>query len=359
MALWRWQHPGNPDEIVTHRCFAPVGFDLLPGWQDDDHAEALRAFLNFRGQDPCLNRLLDIAAAWTGPARSFFETWFRPYRIGHEPGGLLTGYFEPELAASLHTAPGYPFPVYRLPDDLELMAEPQAGLPAGAQLTAHRRIGDRLEPYFTRAEIEAGALAGRGLEIAWVRDAVELYIMHVQGSGVLVCKEGRIRVTFAGKNGHAYTSIGKRLIETGHLDAAAASLDKVVAWLRANPAEGKALMHENKSYIFFEFLTGEDAVRGPRGSFGASLVPGRSMAVDPRIHRPGLPIWVDAPGLDAGGFRFPRLMLAHDTGSAIRGAERGDVFFGTGADAGQAAGSLKHPCRFFALLPAYDDRNGG
>ncbi len=359
MALWRWQHPVGSDEIVAPQCFTPVSFDLLPGWPDDDHAEALRAFLNFRGQDAHLNRLLDIAAAWTGPARSFFETCFRPYSIGNDPGGLLTGYFEPELAASLHPAPDYPFPIYRLPDDLELMAEREAALPPGAQLTACRRLGDRLEPYFTRAEIEAGALAGRGLEIAWVRDAVELYIMHVQGSGVLVCKEGRIRVTFAGKNGHAYTSIGKRLIEAGHLDAAAASLDTVVAWLRANPAAAKALMNENKSYIFFEFLSGDDAERGPRGSFGASLVPGRSMAVDPLIHRPGLPIWVDAPGLDTGGFPFPRLMLAHDTGSAIRGAERGDVFFGTGADAGQAAGSLKHPCRFFALLPADDDRNGG
>lgn len=358
MALWRWQHPPGDDGVLKSESLTPVSFSDLPAWDNDDHEEALRAFRNFSGPHVRLEALLNRAANWNGSARSFFETAFRPYRIGSGEAGLLTGYFEPELEASLQPSPDHPHPVYARPDDLELAAHSAKGDPALDRLTAHRRIAGRLEPYFTRAEIEDGALAGRGLEIAWVRDAVELYIMHVQGSGVLLCREGRIRIAFAGKNGHPYTSIGKRLIETGQLEAEAASLDKVAAWLRANPAPAKALMRENESYIFFEPLSGDAAARGPRGSFGASLVPGRSLAVDPRFHGPGLPVWVDAPGLVTGGYAFPRLMLAHDTGSAIRGAQRGDVFFGTGADAGRAAGSVKHPCRFFALLPANDEAIG-
>jgi membrane-bound lytic murein transglycosylase A len=161
-----------------------------------------------------------------------------------------------------------------------------------------------------------------------------------------------MRVGFAGKNGHPYSSIGRLLVERGELAPAKASLEAVLGWMRADARRAQALMWENKSYIFFRVLDRAEAAIGPHGALGAPLTPGRSLAVDPRYHRLGLPVWVSAPALRTGdGAPFNRLMIAQDTGSAIRGPVRGDIFCGTGAEAGRIAGGTKYPCDFCILIP--------
>ena len=177
--------------------------------------------------------------------------------------------------------------------------------------------------------------------------------MQIQGSGLIRLPDGKgLRIGFAGKNGHPYTSIGKILIERGILQAAGASLQTVLDWMRADPERGRKLMWENKSYPFFQVLEKTEHGEGPHGALGLPLTPGRSLAVDPRYHQLGLPIWISAPELkDGKGHRVERLMIAQDTGSAIRGPVRGDIFWGSGAKAGRVAGETKHPCDFYVLIP--------
>ena len=209
-------------------------------------------------------------------------------------------------------------------------------------------------PYYTRAEIDGGALAGRGLELLYLDDPVELFYMQVQGSGRVRLPDGSaIRLTYAGKNGHPYTSIGKLLVERGEIAKGDMNMEAVKAWLHADPARGRALMEENRSYVFFREL-GRRGQRGPLGAEGVPLTPGRSLAVDAAYHKLGLPVFVAAPDLaDEAGRPFQRLMIAQDVGSAIRGPERGDIFFGTGEAAGAIAGGAAHPARFFILLPKH------
>ncbi len=332
----------------------PVDFQDIDGWTDDNHAKALNALKKSASIQASGDRPFKFvqAALECDPkcARAFFERYFSAYSVAPPQNvGLLTGYFEPELQAADAPSPHYPQPVYSRPNDLVLAGPKDAISKQQPPLTAGRRIDGELQPYFTRREIDAGALNGQNLEIAFAADPIDLFIMHVQGGGVLQFPHGSRRVTFAGKNGHSYTSIAKRLIERGELNAGNASLDTLLQWLRADLGRAQALMSENASYIFFEMLpNGADA---PTGSLGASLTTGRSLAIDPGFHTPGLPIWVSAPDLTFDGEAFARLMVAQDTGSAIRGAARGDVFCGTGAAAGRIAGSIKHNCTFFVLTP--------
>ena len=279
-------------------------------------------------------------------ARQFFEENFAPFRILTEPG-LLTSYFQPVLKGSRRPSPAFPIPVYRRPADLKPLPPGHALTADG--LTAARDAQGRFEPYFTRAEIDAGALAGRGLEILYLADAIEAFIMHVQGSGLVELDDGTVaRLTFDGKNGHPYTSVARCLIERGHLAAEDAHLEGMVSWLRAHPNPA-ALLQENKSYIFFKEMDSAEA--GPKGSLGAQLYRGRSLAADPLYHTLGIPIWVSAPELGFDGLPFRRLVVAQDTGSAIKGAQRGDIFAGTGSDAGRVAGRVRHKCEFIVLQP--------
>ena len=268
-------------------------------------------------------------------------------------GALVTGYFEPDVAGALKPDDQYGVPVYALPDDLVILDGRTGRGDMQQDLTAARGTPHGLVPYYTRQEIEQGALSGRGLEIAWLADAYDAYVMQVQGSGLIRLPDGAsLRLGFSGKNGHPYTSIGKVLIERGALSAESATLDKVLEWLRAHPEEGRAVMWENRSYPFFRNTGEDEAADGPLGSMGAPLTQGRSLAVDPRYHQLGLPIWVSAPELIDGEKRpFQRLMIAQDSGSAIRGPVRGDIFWGGGNDAGRIAGATKHICDFIVLIP--------
>ncbi len=346
--LWRWQ---RAEARVAKPPIEAVAFADIPGWVEDDHCAPLACYL--RSVDLSTTKLPkpaeDSVAALLADrtkARQFFEQNFVPFRILAEPG-LLTSYFQPVLKGSRTASPAFSIPVYRRPTDLKPLPLGHA-LTAGG-LTAARDAHGRFEPYFTRAEIEARALAGRGLEILYLADAIEAFIMHVQGSGHVDLDDGtEARLTFDGKNGHPYTSVARYLIERGHLSAENADLEGMIAFLRAHPDSG-ALLRENRSYIFFKEM--DPAERGPKGSLGAQLSPGRSLAADPLYHTLGIPIWVSAPELDFDGRPLRRLLVAQDTGSAIKGAQRGDIFAGTGAEAEHVAGRIRHICEFIVLQP--------
>jgi len=216
-----------------------------------------------------------------------------------------------------------------------------------------RRKGDELVPYYTRAEIDEGALSGKGLELLYLDDAIELFFMQIQGSGRVRFPDGSwTRLGYAAKNGHSYTSIGRLLAERGEKPPGGLTMEGLKYWLRADAARGRALMHENKSYVFFHELPEAEAGDGPIGAQGVALTPGRSLAVDAAYHKLGTPVFVtapEAPTLDGKPFR--RLMIAQDVGSAIRGKERGDIYWGSGPEAGAIAGVTKTQARFYVLLP--------
>lgn len=349
--------------------YEAVVFSDLPGWAEDDQSGALAAFLASCGvlkdkgrtsrkgriRDH-LARLCPLARQVKGDpaaARRFFEKHFTPHRMIWEAAGFLTGYYEPELEGALERSAGYDVPLLRRPDDLIDTVERALHASANEQFAAGRREGGQIVPYYTRAEIESGALDGRGLEIAYLKSPIDAFLLHVQGSGRIRLLDGRIvRVGYAGKNGYPYTSIGGVLVSRGVAPAEEMTLDRLRAWLAEDAARGRALMQENRSYIFFRKLPEGDDAAGPIGAQGVALTQGRSLAVDASYHPMGLPIYVASDQIKHhGGDGFRRLMVAQDVGSAIRGPERGDIFWGTGKGAERDAGLTRHAGRFFVLLP--------
>ncbi|MEQ1612626.1 MAG: MltA domain-containing protein [Hyphomicrobiaceae bacterium] len=356
--------------------FVPIGFAELPGWLQDDHAAAMSAFLqscpiiiaatkagNKGGATPTSPAMLMVcseamrlgAQGVTAPlARAFFEGYFTPHRVEHGGSpGLLTGYYEPVIDGSRTPTAAFPTPVHRRPADLVNLVDESMRGAKSANLTHGRKTEGGVAPYATRAEIEHGALKGRGLEMLYLASPVDKFFMQVQGSGRIKLRDGTmVRVSYDGKNGHPYTSIGKHLIDSGKFAADKMSLQALGDWLKADLGRGRQVMELNKSYVFFRELKGEEA-KGALGVLHIPLTPGRSLAVDAGFHAIGLPIYVSAPTLKhatwIGG--FSRLMVAQDVGSAIKGAERGDIYFGTGDAAGKLAGNTKHPGNLIVLLP--------
>lgn len=350
-----------------------IGYADIPGWADDDHAAAFSAFVRSAGilldlartrrlaTSPALLSVCRAALAdpqATTGARSFFETHFIPHRLldetAHAPG-FLTGYYEPVIAGSRIRTLDFTAPIYRRPPDLvNLFDESERGT-AGDRLTHARVVDGKPIPYATRTEIEAGALAGQGLELVWVADAVESFFVQVQGSACIVLADGeKIRITYDGKNGHPYTSVGRALVDAGIIPAADMSLQTLKDWLRADPQRGRDWMRRNASFAFFRELGGEESTSA-HGVHAIPLTEGRSLAVDVGFHAIGTPVWVASPTLHhadpRGSAGFRRLMIAQDAGSAIRGRERGDIYFGSGEHAGSLAGITKHPGSFVVLLP--------
>lgn len=347
-----------------------VPFAALPGWERDDHGAAFSAFLDtcaplldgraaLRDALPPGEALLKAchAARATPPAqaRAFFEAHFLPFDIVPASGaGFLTAYYEPELEASLEKNPAFPVPVLGRPADLVTIpqGETRPGIEPGFQ--AARQTDRGLEPYPTRAQIWAGALDGKGLEIVWLKDHAELFITQVQGSARLKLPGGKSsRLVYAGRNGHPYTSIGRKIVERGEMTLEEMTLAKLMAYLRADAARGRALMEQNASYVFFARDDTLDPAKGPIGGAGVPLTPGRSLAIDRTLWPYGLPIYIDVNPLTPAGprARIERLMVAQDTGSAILGPARADFFMGSGAEAGERAGLLRDPLRFIVLLP--------
>ncbi len=348
-----------------------VAFSDIAGWDEDAHDAAFAAFkagaraiavtppkTRGLGIDGAALQHAALAALALDPrsrreARAFFESRFTPHLV--EANGFVTGYYEPEIEASLVRTERFQVPLYRRPRDLVDVSE--ANRPAGwdPEIRFGRATGEGVVPYCDRAAIEEGALAGRGLELAWLEDAVDAFFVHVQGSARLrLPNSATLRVGFAAKSGHAYTSVGRLAVERGLLTREAADKDGLEAWLKANREAGRALMRENRSFIFFRD-TGQGETEGPLGAAGVPLAAGRSLAVDRTLHTFHTPVWVAAPelsdreGPDAG---FRRLMIAHDTGSAIVGPARGDIFVGSGAAAGSSAGRIRHAATMIALVPA-------
>jgi peptidoglycan lytic transglycosylase A len=343
-------------EPITFRA---VEFAEIAGWAADEHELAFAALLkscrkSTSATPACAAALALGDSANRQSARTFFEAHYSPHAVErYSSTGFVTGYYEPEVRGSRERTGAFQVPVYRRPDDLVPLVPDTYRARFNEQLTAMRRDGNEFVPYYTREEIEAGALEGHDLELLYFDDPVELFFMQVQGSGLVRLSDGTVtRLSYAGKNGYPYTSIGKLLVERGEIALDAASMDALKAWLRADPERARRLMNENRSYIFFRELWAHEMEAGPIGAEGVALTPGRSLAVDASYHALGTPIFVAAPTLaDAEGRPFERLMIAQDVGSAIRGPERGDIFFGSGETAGALAGSARQDAKFFVLLP--------
>lgn len=346
----------------------PLTFAALDGWQDDDHAEAFGAFMKscgaiqhgtkaMRAARPVYGALFKVCerAKAAGSlnrdqARAFFEENFRPVRVAplNETGqGFYTGYYETEVHGSLVRTDEFSVPIYRKPDNL-LMPKNGRGKPA--------RIagGKKLVPYHDRTEIEQGALAGKGLEICWVKDPVDAFFAQIQGSTRVKLNDGKLmRLNYHAHNGLPYTPVGRNLIDRGIISKEEMSMDRIRAWMQANPEEGRELRRKNRSFVFFRethLAADEECI----GAQGVPLTALRSVAVDRKIHVYGTPIWVDADlpiESEVPDTKFRRLMVAQDTGSAIIGPARADIYFGSGEAIGSVAGRIKQFGQFVMLAP--------
>lgn len=342
----------------------------LSDWPNDNHAEALQVFsrsaavmqAHFERQDrkpryagewADWHRVCEMATSASN-GRSFFEDEFVPFRVidAVRPQGLFTGYYEPLADGSLTPGDGYEVPMYGKPADLEafgLEVEKDHGFRYG------RRKQGKPVPYFTRREIEEGALKGRGLELVWLKNWVDAFFIHIQGSGRVALPDGgTIRLAYAAKSGRPYTGIGRVLVDRGELREADMSMQSLRRWMTENPAAGRELMWENKSFVFFRRVVVEDPNLGAPAAGGVNLTPLRSLAVDRTIWPFGLPVWLSlmAPsGPNASLEPFRRLMIAQDTGSAIKGHARGDVYWGWGEKAALTAGHMASPGEMIVLLP--------
>ncbi|TPW27257.1 murein transglycosylase A [Pararhizobium mangrovi] len=347
----------------------PVAFEALAGWAEEDPRRAIAALArsaeyvshvkHYRTGELGIT-VADLAAAFddavrfegnAAGARAFFEHHFRPCRI--DAPGFVTGYYEPDLAVSGTPDDTYRYPIHRRPPDLVALAQSERPLDM-VEMAFGRRGAAGIEPYYDRAAIETGALDGQDLEIAYAADRVDLFFAHIQGAARLVYPDGRTRrITYAAKTGHPFTAIGRLLVERGLLKGETVTMRRIRDWLAGHPEDAVALMRENRSYIFFREADVADPALGPIAAAKVALEPGRSLAVDRTTHTFGTPIHVDAPELghldDGKGFR--RLMVAQDTGSAIVGPARGDIFVGSGAQAGEWAGAVRHAATFHVLVP--------
>ncbi|NBN80138.1 transglycosylase [Microvirga tunisiensis] len=359
------------DELTSR--LAAIAFSDIPGWTRDDHAAALAAFrrlcdLRDDAQPGApatgalqatllaeLKRICDRAPApgsSAATARAFFEDAFVPARIAAE--GFVTGYYEPEVAGSRTRTAPHATPLYRAPEGLTLVTDRNrpAGWPDGVTHGVLRQ--GRLQVLPDRPAIMTGALAGQDLELIWLKSPVDAFFVHVQGSARVRLDDGSVlRVGYAGKTGHPYTAIGRVLVQAGEGTPEDFTMTGLRAWLARNPDRMDWLFAHNRSFIFFRILEDIDPSEGPIGAAGVPLVAGRSIAMDRTLHTYGMPVFVDADlaGSGLADPRWQRLMIADDTGTAIRGPARGDLFIGSGEAAGAIAGAVRHPADMVLLWP--------
>ncbi|WP_127520652.1 murein transglycosylase A [Mesorhizobium sp. Z1-4] len=352
--------------------FVAESFDILPGWAADDHVAAFAAFRRCAHRElekPYRSGTLGVPAdafseAFAGArnagdldaetARTFFEHHFRPFLVKPEGGtGFVTGFYEPEARASRVRSEQYRFPVYCRPDDLIELDDTARPASFDPSYRFARRDGDLVREYFDRAAIERGALAGRGLEIAWLADRIDLFFIHIQGAARLrMVGGGTLRITYAAKSGHPFTGIGRVLADMGEIPLAQVTMQSIRAWLTANPERHDEILWQNRSFIFFREAAVDDETAGPVAAAKVPLTAGRSIAVDRILHTFATPFYVVSPTLNAfGGEGFRRLMIAQDTGSAIIGPARGDLFAGSGKAAGEIAGVIRNAADFHMLVP--------
>ena len=350
----------------------PITFENLPGWNGDNHAEALSVFLQscraikkkepnkFFGTHAFMGKIgewSDICEAATRvrpgnnvDAKYFFEKRFSAFLVLNDQTdtGLFTGYYEPVLKGSWSPDERYKIPLFSLPKDLVTVDLGGFKKKWAGQKIIGKLEEEKLKPYYDRQAIENGALSGRGLEILWVDSQIDAFFLHIQGSGRILLSDGsHIRVGYSGSNGHAYTSIGRILVGMGEMKLRDVNLPNLKVWLRSNPISGQAVMQRNRSFIFFRVIQ-EDS---PIGAQNIPLTPMRSMAVDQSFIPLGVPIWLDTQDPLDSEKKLRRLFVAQDTGSAIKGPIRGDIFWGKGDRAEKAAGIMRTKGRYFLLLP--------
>lgn len=379
----RYSHHSRPHH-APHRVFpieipggqyTPATWDALTGWRDDDHLAAFAAFQKSCKAILAAQQPLQISKAMGDSlrtpcaaarvsrietdeaARRFFERHFRPLwisRLGEE-AGFVTGYYEPIIDGSRTRTDVYTVPVYRRPSNLFVRGFKQSdtGLPNGGDV--FRKIGRRkLVPYYDRAAIEDGAIAGRGLEICWLKSETDLLFTQIQGSARVRLEDGStIRINYDAHNGYRYTPVGRILIERNIIPREQMSMQRIREWMAANPDGAKELRRQNRSYVFFREVQLSDKDEAV-GAQGVPLTPRRSIAVDKALHVYGTPFFLDGIlPIDSAQAQTPfhHLMVAQDTGSAIVGPARADIYFGAGAEAAQIAGRLRHNIRFAILVP--------
>ena len=347
-----------PAKPAAEARYLPVEFGALPGWAGAPLAASVRAFVTGCARvaeghpmRPACDAAKALPAGDEGAARAFFEGGFTAYAIVAPEGaveGMVTGYYEPVLEGSRQRSARYSQPVHSLPEDLVVveLAEQYPEL-RGMRLRG-RLNGRRVQPYYSRGEIAASNGAFAAPVIAWVADPVELFFLQIQGSGQIQLDSGeRIRVGFAEQNGHPYRSLGRHLVERGELSLEQASMQGIKAWAAANPARYQEALNHNASYVFFRELP---AAGGPIGALGVPLDAGYSIAVDPRYVPLGAPVFL-ATTYPLSAQPLERLVMAQDTGGAIRGAARADFFWGTGPEAGALAGRMRQQGRQWILWP--------
>ena len=358
--------PELPTTVVAPPAAKPMQlaqWSDLPGWGEDDLVAAWPAFLNScRALASKPQWLLWRAAceeAKTLPVRNaslrrFFESRFAPYQLNNPDAttnGLITGYYEPLLHGARRRTAQFAQPVLGVPPDL-LTIELADLLPDLKNMRLRGRLqGNKVVPYYSRAEIIAREPEYADRVLLWVDDAVELFFLQIQGSGRVQLPDGSmVRIGYADQNGHPYQSVGRVLIDRGEIAADQASMQGIQSWARANPDKLDSVLNANPSYVFFREVTGSKAADGPAGALGVPLVAGRSIAVDPRNVPLGAPVFL-ATTQPNSPEPLRRLMLAQDTGGAIRGVVRADFFWGFGPDAGKFAGRMKQQGQMWAILP--------
>lgn len=358
-ALWYFLRP------VSRLTLERIGFESIPGWDTGEKGAALAAF-----RRSCSRVLREAPAAPMGgtgyggavrdwqavcqaadavaanqDARRWFETWFVPFAVNGTPDALFTGYYEPEIRASRIEHGAYVTPVYGLPSDLVvadlgLFRSTLAGLRVTGRVEDHRLV-----PFPSRAAIDANRLADSPV-LLYANDPVALFFLHIQGSGRALLDDGTMmRIAYAGQNGRAYTPIGRTLLDRGEIDRAHLSMQAIRSWLKSHPRAARGVMETDESFVFFRELPVGDSALGSPGTEGVPLTPETSIAVDPEIHPLGAPMFVEARS------KFARLCIAQDTGGAIKGALRADIFWGFGARAEDIAGHLAATGRLYVLLP--------
>nr|WP_321983594.1 murein transglycosylase A [uncultured Lichenicoccus sp.] len=362
------QQPQRPPELTLR----VVAYDSLPGWQTDQLASMLPALL-----DQCHRLALlppetslggaGMAAAaggragdWAGfcqalqtvpgtdaaALRQVIVAWLQPYAVGDggQETALFTGYFEPEYKGSLTRDAAHPVPVYGRPADLITVHDAHGTAVTGRVQDGH------VVPYPTRAQIDHGALEGRGRQLLWLADPADLFFLQVQGSGRVRLPDGQIvRLGYAGRNGAPYTPLGRLLIERGALPPDGISMQTIRAWLTAHPEQAQPVLEANASYVFFRVMDDLRPDQGPPGALGLDLMPLRSAAIDRNFLPLGTLLWIDSA--TPSGMKLQRLLLAQDLGTDVTGPARADVFFGWGEDASIQAGSMHASGSLVALLP--------
>ncbi len=353
--------PTTPSVVTPPELLKLTQFSQLPNWEKDDVREAWPAFMasctvlirRTEWKEPCtIARTVD---ARNGPhIRTFFETFFAPHLVNNPDGtehGLVTGYYEPLLRGSRKRAGQYQVPLYKVPEDL-LTVDLGSIYPELKNMRLRGRlVGNKVVPYGSRAELETSP-AMNGKELLWVDDAIDAFFLQVQGSGRVQIDGTKevVRVAYADQNGYPYKSIGRYLVDKGELKLEQASMQGIRAWALANPHRAQEMYNANPSYVFFKEEKLPDPKVGPKGALGVPLTGQRSIAIDPTMIPLGAPMYL-ATTQPNSDIPLQRLMVAQDTGGAIRGAVRADFFWGFGAEAGEKAGKMKQRGQIWVLLP--------